>query len=188
MQEAKARASARSRGLSRGTIPIKLEYSFSVEHELLNNNHGALNDLVLVNDDELYITQARQRLYGVSWRLSRVRFDPVNVSLGVPLKQTNVGSSTMLMLCQSDPGFGRDHRDVPLLCRLRLLVPTVARGPLDIAAFCCYLRQWLAWPDPLHGPTMPDSIVEYLSLYATTVSALLQIPLTPVIHCTGVLH
>lgn len=67
-QEAKARASARSRGLSRGTIPIKLEYSFSIEHELLNNNHGALNDIISVDDDELYITQVRREGYNAAFR------------------------------------------------------------------------------------------------------------------------
>ncbi|CAM9090142.1 unnamed protein product [Scytosiphon promiscuus] len=60
--EATARAAAavkaaRTKGLARGVAPLKLTYSFSVEHEIINTNYGVLNDLVLTSDDELYVTQ-----------------------------------------------------------------------------------------------------------------------------------
>lgn len=54
---ASARASARAKGLSRGETPVKLTYSFSVEHEYITNNYGGLNDLVMASDDEIYVTQ-----------------------------------------------------------------------------------------------------------------------------------
>eukprot|EP00903_Cladosiphon_okamuranus_P013564 g12635.t1 len=93
---------ARAKGLARGLSPIKLTYSFTVEHEVITTNYGALNDLVLVDDDELYVTQ------------------------------------------------------------------------------------YLAWRQPLHGPTMPDSVVEYLRLYGSILLLMLQISPAPIIRCTGI--
>ncbi|CAM9654065.1 unnamed protein product, partial [Ectocarpus fasciculatus] len=52
-----AAKAARAKGLAKGQTPIKLTYSFSVEHEFITTNYGVLNDLALVNDDELYVTQ-----------------------------------------------------------------------------------------------------------------------------------
>ncbi|CAM9376658.1 unnamed protein product [Ectocarpus sp. 4 AP-2014] len=52
-----AAKAARAKGLAKGQTPITLTYSFSVEHELITTNYGVLNDLVLVDDDELYVTQ-----------------------------------------------------------------------------------------------------------------------------------
>eukprot|EP00752_Nemacystus_decipiens_P009105 g8129.t1 len=93
---------ARAKGLARGVSPIKLTYSFSVEHEFITTNYGVLNDLVLVDDDELYVTQ------------------------------------------------------------------------------------FLAWSHPLHGPTMPDSVVEYLRLYGSILLLALQMSPAPIIRCTGI--
>lgn len=92
---------ARAKGLARGVSPLKLSYSFTVEHEVISTNYGVLNDLVLVDDDELYVTQ------------------------------------------------------------------------------------WMAWKHPEHGPTMPDSVVEYLRLYGSFLMMLLQISPAPIIRCTG---
>lgn len=92
---------ARAKGLARGGSPVKLTYSFTVEHDAITTNYGVLNDLVLVDDDELYVTQY------VAWRL------------------------------------------------------------------------------PLHGPTQPDSILEYLRLCGSTLGWLLQMSPAPIIRCTG---
>lgn len=92
---------ARAKGLARGVSPIKLAYSFTVEHEFITTSYGVLNDLVLVDDDELYVTQ------------------------------------------------------------------------------------YLAWSHPLHGPTQPDSVVEYLRLYGSILLMVLQISPAPIIRCTG---
>lgn len=100
-QAAAAAKAARAKGLARGVSPIKLTYSFTVEHDFITTNYGVLNDLVLVDDDELYVTQ------------------------------------------------------------------------------------FLAWRFPLHGPTMPDSVVEYLRLYGSILLLMLQISPAPIIRCTG---
>lgn len=60
-QAESAKAYARAKGLSRGETPVKLTYSFSVEHEYITTNYGALNDLVMASNDELYVTQV------ISW-------------------------------------------------------------------------------------------------------------------------
>lgn len=57
MQDSAARAAAIAKGKSEETTPIKLTYSFSVQHKLTASRVGILNDLVLVSDDELYVTQ-----------------------------------------------------------------------------------------------------------------------------------
>lgn len=57
LQAEAAKLAARAKGLSRAQTPVTLTYSFSVEHDIIKNNYGALNDLVLVDDDELYVTQ-----------------------------------------------------------------------------------------------------------------------------------
>eukprot|EP00904_Undaria_pinnatifida_P007493 jgi/Undpi1/3874/HiC_scaffold_16.g07242.m1 len=54
---ASARANARAKGLSRGEVPVKLTYSFTVEHEYITTNYGSLNDLVMASNDEIYVTQ-----------------------------------------------------------------------------------------------------------------------------------
>lgn len=100
-QAAAVAKAARAKGLARGLSPIKLTYSFTVEHEAIITNYGVLNDLVLVDDNELYVTQ------------------------------------------------------------------------------------YLAWRLPLHGPTMPDSVVEYLRLYGSILVLMLQISPAPIIRCTG---
>ena len=77
-QAESTRASARAKGLSRGETPVKLTYSFSVEHESITTNYGVLDDLVLASDDELYVTQAststKHYLYFVSLSSSLVAF------------------------------------------------------------------------------------------------------------------
>lgn len=65
---------ARKKGISTGSVPVKLTYSFSVEHEYITENWGVLGDLVLVDDDELYVTQVGRRravcaLYSLSAQL-----------------------------------------------------------------------------------------------------------------------
>lgn len=52
-----ATAAAIASEFSEETAPVKVIYSFSVEHELITSSFGVLSDLVLVGYDELYVTQ-----------------------------------------------------------------------------------------------------------------------------------
>lgn len=103
-QAAAVAKAARVKGLARGGSPIKLAYSFTVEHDFITSNYGVLNDLVLADDDELYVTQ------------------------------------------------------------------------------------YMAWRHPAHGPTQPDSVVEYIRLYGSILLLMLQVSPAPVIRCTGKEH
>ncbi|CAM9884975.1 unnamed protein product [Pylaiella littoralis] len=49
-----------------------------------------------------------------------------------------------------------------------------------------YVTQFLAMRHPLHGPTQPDSIMEYLRMFGSTLCMLLKISPAPIIRCTGI--
>lgn len=91
MRDAAKQGAVVAQGLPEGVAPVKIRYSFSVDHEFIRSSYGVLNDLVLVSDDELYVTQvsgiaplcgfwARAVVFLMEWKALRTVQGPDTVS------------------------------------------------------------------------------------------------------------